>query len=109
MDFIHRIPNLLSDEFCKDLIEKFENSKFKTKGVSYVKRNGVIEKTNDTNSKVSTDISIYPKFVSVAEKEGEPDWFDFIEYINQKLQKGLDEYMLEHPALENIQEFDLEA
>jgi hypothetical protein len=109
MDFIHRIPNLLSDDFCKDLIEKFENSKFKTKGVSYVNRNGVIERTDDDNSKVSTDISIYPKFVSVAEKEGEPDWFDFIEYINQKLQKGLDEYMIEHTALEHIQQFDLEG
>lgn len=109
MDFIYRIPNLLSDEFCKDLIEKFENSKFKKKGASYVKKNGVVEKTNDNNTKVSTDISIYPTFAKEAEENGEPDWFDFIEYINQKLEKGLDEYMIEHPALENIQQFDLEG
>jgi hypothetical protein len=109
MDFIHRVPNLLSDEFCKDLIELFEKSNFKHKGTSYVVNNGVIETRDENTTKKSTDISMYPGFIEDAVERGEPEWFEYIQYINSKLEKGLDSYMLEHPALDSIQKFDLEG
>ena len=109
MDFIHRIPNLVSQEFCKDLIELFEKSNLKEKGASYVVNNGVVEKEKENTTKVSTDISIHPNFVKEAEESGEPEWFEYIQYINSKLEKGLDSYMLEHSELDNIQNFVLEG
>ena len=109
MDFIHRIPNLVSQEFCKDLIELFEKSDLKEKGASYVVNNGVVEKEKENTTKVSTDISIHPNFVKEAEESGEPEWFEYIQYINSKLEKGLDSYMLEHSELDNIQNFVLEG
>jgi hypothetical protein len=109
MDFIHRIPNLVSQEFCKDVIEQFEKSNLKEKGASYVVNNGVVEKEKENTTKVSTDISIHPNFVKEAEESGEPEWFEYIQYINSKLEKGLDSYMLEHSELDNIQKFVLEG
>ena len=111
MDFIHRVPNLLSDEFCKDLIDLFEKSKFKHKGASYVVNDsGVSSLALDENTtKKSTDISIYAGFIEYSIENGEPEWFEYIEYINSKLEKGLDSYILEHPMLDKIRMFDLEG
>jgi hypothetical protein len=109
VDFIHRVPNLLPLEFCKDLINQFEKSNLKQKGASYVIKNGLVGVENTNNTKKSTDISVYPGFIEEAIEKGEPEWRDFIFYINSKLEKGLDSYMLEHPALDEIQKFILEG
>lgn len=109
MDFIHRVPNLLSKEFCDDLIDLFEKSNLKHKGTSYVVNNGVVEKQKENTTKKSTDISIYPGFIQDAEERGEPEWLEYIQYINSKLAKGLDSYIEEHIELDNIQNFDLEG
>jgi hypothetical protein len=109
MDFIHRVPNLLSDEFCKDLIELFEKSNLKHKGTSYVVNNGLVEKVKENTTKKSTDISIYPGFIEDAEERGETEWVEYIQYINSKLEKGLDSYIEEHIELDNIQRFHLEG
>jgi hypothetical protein len=109
MDFIHRVPNLLSKEFCKDLIELFEKSNLKHKGASYVMNNGVVKTLKENTTKKSTDISIYQGFTQDAKEEGEPEWLEFIQYINYKLTKGLDSYVIEHPDLANVQKFVLEG
>lgn len=109
MLFIHRIPNLVSDEFCKELIEKFEKSNFKKRGATYMEKDGVVGISDGSSLKKSMDISVTPDFAEEAEEAGEPGWLEFIQYINQKLEKALDEYMLEHPALENVNQFGLEG
>lgn len=109
MEFIHRVPNLLSDEFCKDLIELFEKSNLKHKGASYVVNDGLVKKKDENTTKKSTDISIYQGFTQYAEEEGEPEWLEYIKYINYKLTKGLDSYVIEHPDLANVQQFVLEG
>jgi hypothetical protein len=109
MDFIHRIPNLLSKEFCKDLIDLFEKSNLKKKGASYVVNDSGVFTLNENTTKKSTDISINAGFIEDAVECGEPEWFEYVQYINSKLEKGLDSYILEHPALDKIQKFDLEG
>ena len=82
MEFIHRIPNLVSDEFCKNLIEQFEKSNLKGPGHTYTLKDGYVRASQESNSKVSTDISIYRGFIEEATELGEPEWNEFIGYIN---------------------------
>lgn len=109
MEHIHRVYDLVSKEFCNDVIDLFEKSSFKQKGASYIEKNGVVTKTNENNSKVSTDISIYADFPKDAEEVGESMWGEVVNYINYKLEKGVDSYMDAHPILERVQKFDIEA
>lgn len=108
MQHIHRIPNLVSKEFCTDIINIFENSNLKQKGESYVKKDGLIQKTAN-NTKISTDICIFPTFVKKAKDAGEPIWEEVVEYVNSKLDLALDEYKDIHPILDKIQKFALEG
>lgn len=109
MDFIHRIPNLLSKEFCNDVIEQFEKSNIKGPGHIYTLKDGYFSSSDDSVLKISTDISIYRGFIEEATKLGEPEWFEVIQYINYKLTKGLDSYITEYPDLANVQKFVLEG
>jgi len=109
MDFIHRVPNLLSQEFCKDFIDLFEKSNLKHKGTSYVEKNGLILVETEHTTKKSTDISIYPGFIKDAEERGESEWIEYIHYINLKLEIGLNEYIEEFPMLNKLQKFVLEG
>jgi len=115
MDFIHRVPNLLSKEFCKDVIEQFEKSNLKGPGHIYTLKDGYVRAASllASNSSftnvVSTDISIYPTFIEEATEKGEPEWGEFIKYINLKLQIGIDEYIEKFPMINNLQKFVLEG
>lgn len=109
MEHIYRIHNLVSKEFCTDVIDLFEKSSFKQKGASYVEKNGVVTKTNTNTSKKSTDISIYAGFDKEAEEAGEPMWREVVQYINYKLENAIDSYMDEHPILDRVQKFDIEG
>ena len=109
MDFIYRIPNLVSDEFCKDIIEKFENSKFKKKGSSYKAENGSVTLVKEGTFKKSTDIGITRDFCRITEEAGEEGWLEFITYINLKLEKAIDLYAQKFPQLDSLQEFELES
>ncbi len=109
MEFIHRIPNLVSDEFCKDIIEQFEKSNLKGPGHTYTLKDGYVRASQESNSKVSTDISIYPTFVKDAAEVGEPEWNRIIGHINLKLQIGIDEYIEKFPMLNKLQKFRLEG
>ena len=109
MEFIHRIPNLVSSEFCKDAIEQFEKSKQKGPGYTYVFEDGYVKKSSESTSKVSTDICVYAGFIEEATENGEPEWDEFINYINSKLKIGLDEYIKKFPMLDDLQMFVLEG
>lgn len=109
MDFIHRIPNLVSQEFCKDLIKQFEKSKLTGPGHTYTVKDGYVRATYESNSKISTDISVYRGFIEDAEESGEPEWREFIFYINKKLQIGIDDYIEKFPMLNKLQKFILEG
>ena len=115
MEFIHRVPNLLSNEFCKDVIEQFEKSNLKGPGHIYTLKDGYVRAASllASNSSftnvVSTDISIYPTFIEEATEKGEPEWGEFIQYINLKLQIGIDEYIEKFPMINNLQKFVLEG
>jgi hypothetical protein len=109
MEFIHRIPNLVSHEFCKDIIEQFEKSNLTGPGHTYVFKDGEIIKSPDSNSKVSTDISVYPGFIEAATEKGEPEWREFVNYINSKLQIAINEYVEKFPMMNDLQRFVLEG
>jgi hypothetical protein len=109
MDFIHRVPNLLSDEFCKDLIEMFEKSNLKHKGYTYILEDGMVKASTKSNSKLSTDISVNIGFIEESKNKGEPEWKDFILHINSKLKIGIDEYIDKFPMLNALQTFRLEG
>jgi len=109
MEFIHRVPNLVSKQFCEDIIEQFEKSKLTGPGHTYVFEDGEIIKSSDSNSKVSTDISVYPGFIEAAEEKGEPEWREFVNYINSKLQIAINEYVEKFPMMHELQRFVLEG
>lgn len=109
MELIHRIPNLVSHEFCKDIIEQFEKSNLTGPGHTYVFEDGEIIKSSDSNSKVSTDISVYPGFIEAAEEKGEPEWREFVNYINSKLKIAINEYVEKFPMMHELQRFVLEG
>jgi len=109
MEFIYRIPNLLSEEFCRDVIEQFEKSNLKGPGHSYTLKDGYVKASTESNSKISTDISIYPTFVKDAAEVGEPEWNRLIGHINLKLEIGINEYIEKFPMLNKLQKFILEG
>jgi hypothetical protein len=116
MDFIHRIPNLLSEDFCKDIIEKFEKSSLKKKGASYKIINGkVIQVLEDTiidetfeSNKQSTDISIYPNFLLNDDVKKE-NWDDLLEKLHNCLFLGLQSYTDEHDIINVLEATELEG
>jgi hypothetical protein len=116
MDFIHRIPNLLSEDFCKDIIEKFEKSSLKKKGASYKIINGkviqvledtIIDETFESNKK-STDISIYPNFLLNDDVKKE-NWDDLLEKLHHSLFLGLQSYTDEHDIINVLEATELEG
>jgi|LauGreDrversion4_1035100.scaffolds.fasta_scaffold51008_3 hypothetical protein len=115
MEFIHRVPNLVSKQFCEDIIEQFEKSNLTGPGHIYTLEDGYVRAKSlpvtdslFTNI-VSTDISVYPGFIEEAEENGEPEWGEFIQYINLKLQIGIDSYIKKFPMMNNLQNFALEG
>ena len=109
MDFIHRIPNLVSKQFCEDIIEQFEKSNLTFPGHTYVFEDGAVKKSSSDGSKVSTDISVYPGFIEEAAEKGEPEWGEFVNYINSKLKIAIYEYSEKFPMLDDLQRFILEG
>jgi hypothetical protein len=109
MEFIHRIPNLLSKEFCNDIIEQFEKSNLKGPGHIHTLKDGDFSSSVESALKVSTDISIYPGFIEEAAEKGEPEWGEFVNYTNSKLKIAVDDYIEKFPMLDDCQRFVLEG
>ena len=74
MEFIYECDDVLPVDFCNRVIDKFEKSDLKFKGVT---DNGL---TSDL--KQSTDLRIYD----------EPEWVDEEKYFHDMIRKAMEKY-----------------
>lgn len=122
MEYIHRIPNLLSKEVCEKLIDKFEKSELKAPGLSYiandsgeVKRLSFGEEFKSESNvvpqsiKKSTDISFSEIHFETNKLYDTEDWFDLIDLVYKKLTIGVRSYVGIHPNLDTLHPFGLDV
>lgn len=100
MQFIYSNKNVLDTKFCKEVIQLFEESPYKQKGV-FKYKDEVVEKPE---TKKSTDISFNPSFLK------DPIWSKHIEFLVNVVEENIQNYILKfQTAFEKMDDFRLDT
>jgi hypothetical protein len=106
MQFIYSQQNVLTPEECSKFIEAFEKSSEKKIG-RVTEEDTRSSNYKETESKKSTDVSFTPDIFNKWDNNEMKLWEPLMEILYPSLQKGLEYYISQYQALNDLPQFSL--
>jgi len=92
--FVVEFPNILTEELCKSIVNRFENDTRKTKGYFYYKINGELVTRDKTNMELPTHgVEGWVDVESIFQKKSWEVFNEYMKYLKTEFDYGVDNHI----------------